>query len=166
MAALLRFAFRREQLVPVAVAGTGIAATTAFASVTPLPALTALAAVTLAPRAALLVALAAWAATQIVAYFLLGYTWTAETVIGAVAVGVMVAIAGGVAVAVARLSWRTLIACLGALLILALAGTDEFAQLTVGRLAVTTLIWAGVLAASWVWLRRHTAMTAVSGYPS
>jgi len=145
-----------------------------FACITPFVAFAVAAAFALSAPAALFTVAGVWLANQAIGFGVLGYPWTADTILWGFAIGAAALLAAGLACATLRLLIQNRVVAFGAsfvvalgayqgglfLMTFALGGRDAFTSAIVGHVALLNLGWTVALVGTYEILRYSGAMPA------
>jgi hypothetical protein len=145
-----------------------------FACITPFVAFAAAAPYMLSTWTALLTVAAVWLVNQAIGFGVLGYPWTVDTMLWAIAIGTAALLAAGLAAAVLQLGIRNRITAAGAAFVPAFAtyqaglflasfmlgGRDDFTPAIVGHVALLNLGWTVGLVGAYEILRYRGALIA------
>jgi hypothetical protein len=166
-------AFLRQPLsLPVLLVAISAVSSWEFACITPFVAFAVAAPYALATRTALLTVAAVWLVNQAIGFGVLGYPWTADTILWGIAIGAAALAAAGFAVIVLRLGIRNKVAATGAAFVpafavyqgglylasFALGGSGDFTPAIVGHVAVLNLGWTVALVGTYEVLRSSRAL--------
>jgi hypothetical protein len=164
----------RSWFLPVVLVTISGVSSCEFACITPFVAFAVAAGYTLSAPAALLTVMAIWFVNQAIGFAVLGYPWTADTVLWGIAIGGAALLAAIFACVTSRLRLSSHITAIAAAFVLAFAayegglflvtfglgGADGFTPAIVGHVALLNLGWTVGLVGTYEILRYSGALTA------
>jgi hypothetical protein len=164
--------------LPVLMVAVAAISSWEFACITPFVAFSVAAAYALSTRSALLTVAGVWLANQAVGFAVLGYPWTADTILWGLAIGAAALAATGLACLTLRSGFQGKVVAVGASFVVALGayqgglflatfalgGRDAFTPAIIGHVALLSLGWTVALVGSWEILR-YTGAISVSRPP-
>jgi hypothetical protein len=159
--------------VPVLLVAVSAVSSWEFACITPFVAFAVAAAYALSMRSALFTVAGVWLANQAVGFAVLGYPWTADTILWGLAIGAAALAATGLAYLTLRSGLQNKVFAVGAsfavalgayqgglfLVTFALRDREAFTPAIVGHVALLSLGWTVALVGSYEILRYTGAMS-------